>query len=100
MFVIIGWVLMMACVFGVFIVHGGNIGVILKALPFEMTTIFGAALAHAGVGLCVLGVVGVSAWHTENTLALAPGQSTKFAGYEITLRDVQPAAAHRATNAT
>ncbi len=69
MFVIIGWVLMLACVFGVFIVHGGNIGVILKALPFEMTTIFGAAIgaflannqmpviksAMAGLGMCFKG---------------------------------------------
>jgi chemotaxis protein MotA len=44
MFVIIGWVMALACVFGVYIVHGGNIGVILKALPFEMVTIFGAAI--------------------------------------------------------
>jgi len=44
MFVLIGWVLALACIFGVFIVHGGNIGVILKALPFEMTTIGGAAV--------------------------------------------------------
>ncbi len=44
MFVIIGWGVALGCVFGVFIIHGGNIGVILKALPFEMITIFGAAL--------------------------------------------------------
>jgi chemotaxis protein MotA len=44
MFVIIGWVVALGCVFGVYIVHGGNIGVILKALPFEMITIFGAAM--------------------------------------------------------
>jgi len=44
MFVIIGWVMALGCVFGVFIVHGGNIAVILKALPFEMVTIFGAAI--------------------------------------------------------
>ena len=44
MFVIIGWVVALACVFGVYIIHGGNIGVILKALPFEMITIFGAAI--------------------------------------------------------
>lgn len=31
-------------IFGVFILHGGNIGVVLKALPFETTTILGAAL--------------------------------------------------------
>jgi chemotaxis protein MotA len=69
MFVIVGWVLMLACIFGVYIAHGGNIGVILKALPFEMTTIFGAAIgaflanhqmpviksAMAGLGMCFKG---------------------------------------------
>ena len=44
MFVIIGYVVALACIFGVYILHGGNIGVILKALPFEMITIFGGAL--------------------------------------------------------
>ncbi|MBN8505642.1 MAG: flagellar motor stator protein MotA [Burkholderiales bacterium] len=69
MFVIVGWVLMLACIFGVYIAHGGNMGVILKALPFEMTTIFGAAIgaflannqmpvikgAVAGLGMCFKG---------------------------------------------
>jgi chemotaxis protein MotA len=44
MFVIVGWLVALGCIFGVFIVHGGNIGVVLKALPFEMTTIMGAAI--------------------------------------------------------
>ncbi len=44
MLVIIGYIVAMACIFGVYIFHGGNIGVILKALPFELTTILGAAL--------------------------------------------------------
>ncbi|WP_297379839.1 flagellar motor stator protein MotA [Roseateles chitinivorans] len=44
MFIAIGWLIALACIFGVFIAHGGNIGVVLKALPFEMTTIFGAAI--------------------------------------------------------
>ena len=43
MFVIIGWGIVLVCIFGVYIAHGGNIGVILKALPFEMVTIGGAA---------------------------------------------------------
>jgi chemotaxis protein MotA len=43
MFVLIGWGIAMACIFGVYIFHGGNITVILHALPFEMITIFGAA---------------------------------------------------------
>jgi chemotaxis protein MotA len=43
MFVLIGWGVALACVFGVFIAHGGNIGVVLHALPFELITIGGAA---------------------------------------------------------
>jgi chemotaxis protein MotA len=42
MFVIVGWVIVIGCVFGVFIAHGGNIGVVLHALPFELITIGGA----------------------------------------------------------
>ena len=44
MFVIIGWLLALGCIFGVYIAHGGNISVILHALPFELITIFGAAM--------------------------------------------------------
>ncbi len=44
MFVIVGWLVALGAVFGVFLAHGGNIGVVLKALPFEITAIGGAAL--------------------------------------------------------
>ena len=44
MLVIVGYAVAMGCIFGVYIVHGGNIGVILHALPFELITIFGGAL--------------------------------------------------------
>ena len=44
MFVIVGWLVILVCVFGVYIFHGGNIMVILHALPFEMITIGGATL--------------------------------------------------------
>ena len=44
MFVIVGWLVVLGCVFGVFIAHGGNIEVILHALPFEMITIGGATM--------------------------------------------------------
>ena len=48
--VIIGYLVSLVCVFGVFIMHGGNIGVVLKALPFEMATIGGAAFGALGGG--------------------------------------------------
>jgi chemotaxis protein MotA len=44
MFVLIGWLVILVCVFGVYIFHGGNIMVILTALPFEMITIGGATV--------------------------------------------------------
>jgi chemotaxis protein MotA len=45
MFQIIGIVLLFGCVFGSFIMSGGNIAVVLGALPFEILTIAGAASA-------------------------------------------------------
>jgi chemotaxis protein MotA len=44
MFLLLGWLVAMGCVFGVFVAHGGNIGVLAQALPFELVTIMGAAL--------------------------------------------------------
>jgi len=44
MFVIIGWVVVILCVFGTFVAHGGNMGPIFVALPWEMTMIGGATL--------------------------------------------------------
>jgi chemotaxis protein MotA len=44
MFVIIGWGVVFGCVFGIFIAHGGNMGPIIAALPWEMGMIGGATL--------------------------------------------------------
>jgi len=47
--VIIGYVVAMGCIFGVYVFHGGNISVLLTALPFELITIFGGALGAFAV---------------------------------------------------
>ena len=39
-----------ACVFGGFLMSGGSLGVVFEALPHEMLTIFGAALAAILIG--------------------------------------------------
>ena len=44
MFVIIGWLVALGCIFGLFIAHGGNMEPILKALPWELGMIGGATL--------------------------------------------------------
>ena len=50
MFGIIGLVLLHVCVFGVYIIHGGSMGPILQAAPFEIATILGAGVAAMLVG--------------------------------------------------
>ena len=42
--VIIGYVITLGCIFGAYIVHGGNMTVIIKALPTEMLAILGGAI--------------------------------------------------------
>lgn len=41
---IIGYVVALGCIFGAYIMHGGNMGVIIAALPTELMAIFGGAL--------------------------------------------------------
>jgi chemotaxis protein MotA len=43
MAVLLGYIITFGCVFGVFIAHGGNMKVLMEALPFELITIGGAA---------------------------------------------------------
>lgn len=43
MFVIIGYVLVLFCVFGGYVFVGGNVAILAKAAPIEMFIIFGAA---------------------------------------------------------
>jgi chemotaxis protein MotA len=50
MFQIIGIVLLFGLVFGSFIISGGNIGVIVKALPHELMCIGGASVASFLIG--------------------------------------------------
>jgi cytochrome c-type biogenesis protein CcmF len=51
---------------------------------------YGSALAHAGVGLMVIGVVATTAWRTERIEALSPGGTVDIAGYELTFKGVAP----------
>lgn len=49
---------------------------------------WGMALAHAGVGIMLMGVVGVTAWREELVTALKPGESATLGTYTLTLRSV------------
>lgn len=58
-----------------------------RGLPLSA---WGAAIAHAGLGVSALGIAGMGL-ATETLVALAPGQSTHFAGYEWRLEGVRDA---------
>ena len=47
-----------------------------------------SALAHAGLGVSLIGVAATTVWKSEASDVLAPGQSLPLAGYELRLRDV------------
>jgi chemotaxis protein MotA len=49
MVVLIGYAVAMGCIFGAYIIHGGNIGVILHALPTELMAILGGSLGAFAV---------------------------------------------------
>ena len=50
--------------------------------------VWGTALAHGGVGICVIGIIGVTAWSDELITAVAPGESAEIGGYTLTLQGV------------
>ena len=50
---------------------------------------YGTALAHAGLGVMVLGLVATTAWRSERIEALAPGGTVDIAGYQLTFEGVK-----------
>jgi cytochrome c-type biogenesis protein CcmF len=50
----------------------------------------GTVIAHAGAGFLAIGVVAMSAYHSERILVMKPGESTEFAGYRLTFKGVAP----------
>jgi cytochrome c-type biogenesis protein CcmF len=49
---------------------------------------YGSVLAHAGLGLAVIGIVATTAWRSEAIIALKPGESAEIGGYTLALRGV------------
>ncbi len=58
----------------------------LRNLP---RSAYGTALAHAGLGLAVIGIVATTAWRSEAILALKPGDTAEIAGYTFTFKGVE-----------
>ena len=46
---------------------------------------WGTAIAHAGLGLTLMGIVCETTWNSERILAMQPGDAATVGGYEVTL---------------
>jgi cytochrome c-type biogenesis protein CcmF len=60
----------------------------------------GTALAHAGVGVMVLGIVATTAWQSETIVTMKPGGATTIAGYTLTFRGTAPTSGPNFTETT
>jgi cytochrome c-type biogenesis protein CcmF len=51
---------------------------------------WGGALAHAGLGVCVLGMVGTTLWASEALTVMRPGERLQVAGYTLVFDSIAP----------
>jgi cytochrome c-type biogenesis protein CcmF len=51
---------------------------------------YGGMLAHAGVGIAVVGMIATTAWQSEAVLAMKPGDRGEVAGYAFNFRGARP----------
>jgi cytochrome c-type biogenesis protein CcmF len=45
---------------------------------------WGTAVAHFGIALTLLGIIGAGAWGTERIVSTSPGQTVSLSGYDLT----------------
>ncbi|MCV3240037.1 heme lyase CcmF/NrfE family subunit [Mesorhizobium sp. ZC-5] len=64
--------------------------VALRRLVGLPRSVFGTALAHLGLGLTVLGIVGVVSLETENIVTMRPGETLQVSGYTLRFEGIQP----------
>ncbi len=50
----------------------------------------GTVVAHAGIGVMVIGIVGTTAYQTEEIVSLSPGESVDVAGYTLLFQGMSP----------
>jgi cytochrome c-type biogenesis protein CcmF len=63
-------------------------GTTLRLARATPRAFYGLVVAHAGMGMAVAGIAGMTSWATEKTDMLRPGQSLELSGYVLWLRSV------------
>jgi cytochrome c-type biogenesis protein CcmF len=65
------------------------VGESLRRLGRLPRAAWGMTVAHAGMGLMVLGIAASTAWQTEILQAMRPGETVKLASYDVTFDGVK-----------
>ncbi len=68
---------------------GASLETTLRLARTTPLAVYGLVLAHAGMGVTVAGITGMTAWASEKIEMLRPGQSLELAGYNVHFRSVQ-----------
>jgi len=97
------WLAPFGIALGVWLIAGAASEIVYRVKLFETSwaevwrrlgglprSAYGSALAHAGLGLAVIGIVATTAWREEAIVALAPGQAVDIAGYHLAFDGVAP----------
>jgi len=66
--------------------RGASLSVVLRRAAGLPRSAWGAAVAHAGVGVCVIGLA-AQAWSIETLASVRPGQPLAVGPYEVVLTD-------------
>ena len=97
------WLAPLGIALGVWVIAGAGAELALKtrlgAVPFDQSwrrlaglprSALGTALAHAGAGMMVIGIVATSAYQSEQVLVIKVGESARIGGYELAFKGVVP----------
>jgi cytochrome c-type biogenesis protein CcmF len=71
-------------------VLNGGPTIALRRLAGLPRSAFGTALAHFGLGLTVLGIVGVVSFQTEKIVTMRPGETLRISGYTLRFDGILP----------
>lgn len=80
----------------------GSLAALLQRIRFSSTSLetslnlarttplafYGLVLAHAGMGISVAGITGMTAWATEKIEMMRPGEVLQLSGFDVRLRSV------------
>jgi cytochrome c-type biogenesis protein CcmF len=65
-------------------------GIVLRRAAGLPRSAWGTAVAHAGIGISMLGIVAVTAWGSERIAQVKPGDTIQLGGYELTFDGALP----------